>query len=82
MLPFVYAMDPGFEVARIPSAAGAAELRPNPERLDRVTALLQLAFREAQQPGAPYVDWFADLARVSRRFDHASPPTVTTAEQR
>jgi MoaA/NifB/PqqE/SkfB family radical SAM enzyme len=80
-LPFVYGIDPGFEVARIPSAAGAAEFRPNPERLDRITTLLQLAFREAEQPGAPYVDWFAHLARVSRRFDQVSEPS-TTAKQR
>jgi MoaA/NifB/PqqE/SkfB family radical SAM enzyme len=82
-LPFVYGMDPGFEVARIPSAAGAAEFRPNAERLDRIATLLQSAFREAELPGAPYVDWFAHLARVSRRFEQTSlPTTVGTAEFR
>jgi hypothetical protein len=69
-LPFVYGMDLDFEVARLP-AAHAEAFRPRSEWLERVTNLLRLAFREAELAGAPYLDWFAHLARVSRQVGAA-----------
>jgi MoaA/NifB/PqqE/SkfB family radical SAM enzyme len=81
-LPFVYGMDPGFEVARIPSADGAAVYRPIPKRLGRIADLLRVAFREEELPGGAYLDWFAHLARLSRRFDQLGVPATSGSERR
>lgn len=81
-LPFVYGMDPAFEVARIPSAAGAAAFRPMPDSLGRIADLLRLAFREEELPRGAYLDWFAHLARVSRRFDQLGVPAASASQGR
>ena len=77
-LPFVFGIDPSFEVARIPSTAPDL-FRPELDRLDRLAILLRLAFREAELQGAPYLDWFAHLSRVSRRFDDAKRAAAVDA---
>lgn len=66
-LPFVYGMEASFEISRTSEAVDARN-----ERLRRVADLLRLAFDDADRECAPYVDWFAHLARVSRRQPH--PP--------
>jgi MoaA/NifB/PqqE/SkfB family radical SAM enzyme len=74
-LPFAYGVDPRFELARLPTAAPDG-FRPTAQSLDRLTGLLRLAFREAELPQASYLDWFAHLARLSRRADEVLLPAT------
>lgn len=71
-LPFAYGVDPRFELARLP-ASGPDGFRLTAEGIERLTGLLRLAFHEAELPDASYLDWFAHLARLSRRADAVVP---------
>lgn len=73
-LPFSYGIDPGLELANLATDTGPDAFRPRPEQLARITRLLDLAFRTAEQEGALYMDWFAHLTRVSREVAGAPEP--------
>ena len=72
-LPFAYGVDPRFALAHVPPL-GPDGFRPTPDMLDRVARLLRLAFHEPALPAGSYLDWFAHLARLSRRAE-ALPAT-------
>jgi MoaA/NifB/PqqE/SkfB family radical SAM enzyme len=77
-LPFAYGVDPRFEVSRLP-VSGQGTFCPRAEQLERLTVLLRLAFREAELPDGTYLDWFAHLARLSRRSQAVDLPAFADA---
>jgi hypothetical protein len=77
-LPFAYGVDPRFELSRLPVSDQGA-FRPRAEQMERLTVLLRLAFLEAELPDAAYLDWFAHLARLSRRLAGVDLPAFANA---
>jgi hypothetical protein len=65
-------------MAHVPASAPDA-FRPTPDGLERLAGLLRLAFDEAELPLGSYLDWFAHLARLSRRGDGVAVPVMPDA---
>lgn len=64
--PFSYGIGEALELGRLGADGTFTDFPPSRETLARIAGLLDAAFREAEDEGTPYVDWFAHLARVSR----------------
>jgi MoaA/NifB/PqqE/SkfB family radical SAM enzyme len=71
-LPFVYGLDAAFEIEHTTVDEQSTTNHSATARLQHIGELLRSAFDEAERDGAAYLDWFAHLARVSRRL-----PVVT-----